>query len=215
LPDLDDAFWQEIFERTIDLIVSIWLDAMWEGALSVVGVMDEAGLPHVDEGALYDSILDWISQNAPYQASLIWETTRSAVEKAIELWNGEDEQQLEDLLEPIFGESRAETIGMTEAILAATMGNLLGWDIYGIIEEVIWMTAEDERVCPICRPKHETVIQLYDALYGGDRPPAHARCRCWLEAILILKNVPVIYEAVKSGRVSLENIMEVARVVQV
>jgi hypothetical protein len=38
----------------------------------------------------------------------------------------------------------------------------------------IWQTSNDERVCPICGPKHGKEIT------DGKFPPAHPRCRCWV-----------------------------------
>lgn len=42
-----------------------------------------------------------------------------------------------------------------------------------------WLTADDERVCPICGPLDETVIGQ-DELFKGkwEVPPAHPHCRC-------------------------------------
>ena len=36
----------------------------------------------------------------------------------------------------------------------------------------IWMTANDELVCPICAPRNERPIT------NGEYPPAHPNCRC-------------------------------------
>ena len=69
------------------------------------------------------------------------------------------------------------------------------------------MTAVDDRVCPICGPLHNTIVDLSGgwtftqemldanpalarALRGPQtilRPPAHVNCRCWLQ--------PVVFEA--------------------
>ena len=210
---LDEAFWQDELAKIMEMIIAIWRDAGWSAAMAVIEVMNEAGMPPVDEAEVYAALLDWIATNAPYQAALILQTTREAVEKALALWDSEDEEALAALLEPIFGEARAESIGITEAVLAFAIGNLLAWQTYGVIEEVIWMTSDDERVCVICRPLHETVIALGDALYGGQRPPAHTRCRCWLEAILVLQKVPSLADALFAGLITRERLEQVACVI--
>ena len=65
------------------------------------------------------------------------------------------------------------------------------------------MTAKDERVCPICKPLHNTVVSLDGAwtadvddagnfinvreAAGGEgvmAPPVHPRCRCWLQPVI-------------------------------
>jgi SPP1 gp7 family putative phage head morphogenesis protein len=213
MPQLDEAFWQEEYARILNLIVSIWLETAWAAALAVMAVMNEAGMPAVDEAVVYANILDWIGANAPQEAALILQTTKEAVDKAIEQ-AGDDKELLALLLEPIFGPERAETIGLTEAIIGTTIGNLLAWQSYGIIDEVIWMTAEDERVCPICRPRHEEVIKLSDAT-GGYRPPAHPRCRCWLEAILILVKHKTLADALFAGIIEMEQLEAIAYVIEV
>lgn len=48
-----------------------------------------------------------------------------------------------------------------------------------------WFTVQDERVCPICAPLHGQIV-AFDASFSslgflGLSPPAHLRCRCFLE----------------------------------
>lgn len=43
----------------------------------------------------------------------------------------------------------------------------------------VWVTAEDERVCPTCWPLHGTVALLGSSFPGGYMmPPVHPSCRC-------------------------------------
>ena len=71
---------------------------------------------------------------------------------------------------------RAEMIAITETTRAVVEGeraiirNLERESGQAMIP--IWMTANDERVCPICSPRDNQVIA--DGIY----PPAHPRCRC-------------------------------------
>ena len=71
---------------------------------------------------------------------------------------------------------RAEMIAITETTRAVVEGeraiirNLERESGQAMIP--IWMTANDERVCPICSPRDNQVIT--DGIY----PPAHPRCRC-------------------------------------
>lgn len=53
-----------------------------------------------------------------------------------------------------------------------------------LLAQVRWVTANDERVCPICRGLDGRVSSLLDA--GRNKPPAHPNCRC--------NEVPVIAE---------------------
>lgn len=47
------------------------------------------------------------------------------------------------------------------------------------VKKLIWFTAEDERVCPICEPNHNAVV-LRGATFpsGTTKEPAHIQCRC-------------------------------------
>lgn len=54
--------------------------------------------------------------------------------------------------------------------------------------EVRWMTVRDSRVCPICMPLHGQVIGFLETFHStdapgweGNGPPAHVRCRCYVE----------------------------------
>jgi len=79
-------------------------------------------------------------------------------------------------LEKLYSPVRAEMIAVTETTRAVVEGER------AYVEELaketgqemvpIWMTANDELVCPICGPRHEKPIT--DGFY----PPAHPRCRC-------------------------------------
>lgn len=57
-----------------------------------------------------------------------------------------------------------------------------------LLSQVRWVTARDERVCPICRGLDGQVSSLFD--FSRPRPPAHPNCRCGelpviLESLLI------------------------------
>ena len=49
-----------------------------------------------------------------------------------------------------------------------------------------WLTAEDEKVCPICGGmREETVLWNEPFSNGSDYPPAHPRCRCHYKIIFV------------------------------
>jgi len=83
-------------------------------------------------------------------------------------------------LEPLFDKQRATTIAITETTNAATQSEMAMVNYleatYPTIHFVgYWITANDDRVCDICGPKHGKIIE--DAEY----PPAHVNCRCEVE----------------------------------
>lgn len=83
---------------------------------------------------------------------------------------------LREDLEKWYSPVRAEMIAVTETTRAAVEGERamvaqLEKET-GIRMIPIWLTMNDERVCPVCGPRHEQPIT------DGKFPPAHPRCRC-------------------------------------
>jgi hypothetical protein len=90
-------------------------------------------------------------------------------------WNiGQLTTELERWYDPV----RAEMIAVTETTRAAVEGERAYVEQLrrelGVNLVPVWNTANDERVCPICGPKHRK--EITDGVY----PPAHPRCRCYL-----------------------------------
>lgn len=87
-----------------------------------------------------------------------------------------------DWQDAVFGEGRAEAIAITETTDAISTAET---EAAGIITNSTsphvlvgtWITAEDERVCPICAPLHGTTTDVYSRTFRNG-PPAHPRCRC-------------------------------------
>ena len=87
--------------------------------------------------------------------------------------------------------NRLQVLARTEIIRASALGSvatfrqnedvLRGWE---------WLTAEDERVCPICAPLDGRIFDLngntLDGKGGASHsvPPAHPQCRCSLAPAL-------------------------------
>lgn len=83
-----------------------------------------------------------------------------------------------------FDAARAQTIGVTETTVLASRGYTDAVDETadetGQTFEVWWVTAKDDRVCPICGPLHARPRAVWsDAFPNG--PPAHPNCRCTLD----------------------------------
>ena len=84
---------------------------------------------------------------------------------------------------------RAFAIARNESFTAVAQGRQMYWDQLvdrGVLDPATlrkWITAEDERVCPICRPMHNQVRGLnepFEKGLGGTTltTPAHVTCRC-------------------------------------
>jgi SPP1 gp7 family putative phage head morphogenesis protein len=113
----------------------------------------------------------------------ITDTTRKQTQKAISDWivSGAPLDALETALGGIYGTSRAERIAATEATRVFSMGNQQAFESTGLIDEVQWMTARDDLVCPICGELDGTTLGVGDI---DAFPPAHISCRCWVQPIL-------------------------------
>lgn len=90
-------------------------------------------------------------------------------------------------LASIFGVDRAASIGITETTGAVTAGErwVFAWatdNVLGDDREVerTWHTEGDARVCEICRPLDGREEDYWRRLFP-DGPPAHPRCRCWID----------------------------------
>ena len=80
----------------------------------------------------------------------------------------------------MIGKTRATTMARTETINAFTQGAELRYAQAGI-EKMEWLTANDDRVCPICGPLDGTVFSIKSS---HPRPPIHPNCRCALIPVI-------------------------------
>lgn len=120
----------------------------------------------------------------------ISETTRREIQElvgrqAAEGWSAE---QLADEIRELAGvhaRARAELIARTETAAAYSRASLLAYEQSGVVASVEWLTAEDERTCPVCAPLDGQRAALGDTFAGGvAHPPAHPGCRCAISPIV-------------------------------
>jgi SPP1 gp7 family putative phage head morphogenesis protein len=136
-----------------------------------------------------------VRQAREYAGTLITQIddhTLDATRQAIASW-AESGAPLPDLIEqltPLFGEERAGRIATTEVTRSFADANRAAYEESGIVQQMEWRTAVDEKVCPICGPLHEERRDL-DESFGEDvfgeemlNPPAHPNCRCWIAPVV-------------------------------
>lgn len=76
-------------------------------------------------------------------------------------------------------EWRVERVVQNELVGAYNEGSYRTYQASGIVNETKWITASDERVCPICAPNQGKHVRMGDSYpSGNDKPQAHTRCRC-------------------------------------
>lgn len=92
-------------------------------------------------------------------------------------------RQIADRVDKI-GITRARTLARTEIVRAHHQANIQEFKSAGIEEvEVVaeWVTAGDDRVCPICEPMNGKIFTI-DA--AGGMLPKHPNCRCVVTPVL-------------------------------
>lgn len=71
----------------------------------------------------------------------------------------------------------------TDTIFVTEETRILAEMIQNAFPYYRYMTEEDSRVCPYCRPLNGLVFDTIDARVGYNLPPMHPRCRCRIEAM--------------------------------
>lgn len=133
-----------------------------------------------DEDLLGD-LATWAARYADERAAQMTESTIRAIQRAREA----AEDGVVDwmvITERLFGDVRAGLVGITEATQVLSVAAQVHAERLakqGVETVTRWLTAEDERVCPICRPlDHQPQSRWKERFPDG--PPAHPRCRCRL-----------------------------------
>jgi hypothetical protein len=164
--------WHDIQKDVEPVLLDIFL-------MQAEGLMAEIGI-----GANWDLVNTTASQwSRRYTESMLQDLFNTRYDHLNEIiprfyeegWNlGQLRTDLERYYSPV----RAEMIAVTETTRAAVEGERALVEALqkesGIAMVPIWQTSNDERVCPICGPKHGKPIT------DGQYPPAHPRCRCWV-----------------------------------
>lgn len=87
---------------------------------------------------------------------------------------------------------RAERLGENEAFAASQMGKVIVWMTMAVDGELPpgtkkkWVTANDERVCPVCGPLDQDQVAIHSFFRTQDgqkfyAPGVHPNCRCQIE----------------------------------
>lgn len=179
LANLPDDFWDtasiELTTAVLPVILEVYLQSA-EALLSQSPI-------GVDWGLVNQAAINWASAYSFELIKRIVAVSRKAVADALTAYyqGGMTIGDLEAMLVPVFGPVRAEMIAVTEITRASVEGELaLVRQIEAENEHIKmiaeWQTNVDERVCLVCGPRNGK--KKGDG--WEDPPPAHPRCRCWL-----------------------------------
>lgn len=189
-------FWAEEDARLWTALRGAWEDVISENAVAIAVRMgaDEAMWRAVNERMLEWTNDYYVNPDAAAAGSIpnLNLTSRTQFAQVFADWQrGELEigttaeglPQLVQALEPIFGPARSEVIAVTEYTRIATESTLAAVRGNDTVTHVRWNSVADERVCPICGPRHGLTVEKGARGFGGGVgfPPAHPRCRCFLQ----------------------------------
>lgn len=148
----------------------------------------------VDWSLVNQAAIQWADRYSFELVTGINNTSRQAVSQTVSSFFREDLTmgELRQRLGSIYGPVRADMIAQTEVTRASVEGEMATAreiENQGIRMQKVWVTNRDEIVCPICQPLNNVRANTpgVDAVFvhpeSGvtyDAPPAHPRCRCWI-----------------------------------
>lgn len=181
---LDASFFAAGFwDREYILMAAAFAPAIEEIMLGGILFSTPEGL---DVSALFENQRIYAEQHAGELIRNINEVTRQRVNEMVQqsITEGWDIDTLTENLEEWFSETRARRIAITETTNAFGGGAQLANDelrAQGKNVALRWLTANDDRVCEICAPRH--------LKFQGDgwevAEAAHVGCRCdWVNEIV-------------------------------
>lgn len=184
---LDEIFWTNERERLYNILFPLILDSALTGAENAMtDLVVQIGVG-IDWALVNEAARDWARRYTFELVGGINQTSRNFLQKEISEWI-QSGQPLDDLIknvESMFSQKRAEMISITEVTRAFAQGNIASWKASEVVDGKRWNTAQDELVCPICSPLANTETSLSGNFEGGlDSPPAHVRCRCWIQPVV-------------------------------
>ena len=179
LPTADDDL-REALERLLSASAG-------RGARAAIEKMKQVYIG-VDWALVNEDARDWARRYSYDLVSLLDDNSRVMLQEAVSRWieSGEPLDVLVDDVARIFGAERARLIAVTEATRAYAEGSFTSYEQAGFnrrppeadrppahpgcrcwvslaqpepgLWEYVWLTAVDERVCPVCSVRHMTSI---------------------------------------------------------
>ena len=184
LANIPPEYWQGGWKDIQKDVEPILVDTYIEAAMDLA---DGIGIG-IDFDNVNRAAVNWARQHSEEVMQQIWLRTHEYTLDVLSRYSGVGEviaqgyeegltiREISERLERMFSPVRAERIAVTETTRAVVEGERAY--VAELERETgqrmipIWMTANDELVCPICAPKNEKPIT------NGDYPPAHPNCRC-------------------------------------
>jgi len=186
-------------QPAVDAIARTLYDAAGAGVNIALDQLERIGIGF-DYTLVNTRAQDWARKYSYELIAGINDTTKQAVQQAVERWygNGEPLSALIDDLQPTFSKRRARLIAVTETTKASATGSREGFKESGVATGMVFKTSRDERVCPHCGSLDGKVVGLDGSFYDElapelqsklkrrfDVPPVHPGCRCRIAAQVV------------------------------
>lgn len=151
----------------------------------------------LDEETATRQARDWAAERAKQQAGGWVENSQEILRRRQQEWGSRpigtdgaslgggslvpDDDEVDDVLDLLFGEDRIERLVATETTVAQHAGSELAVAFtVGLSRDDKWITERDSKVCKVCNSLSNTTRDTWSALMP-DGPPAHPNCRCWID----------------------------------
>lgn len=178
----DAQFWQDEEAALYEELLPLFLAALAAGMDGGTEILPSNLQALVNPNVFNQAAIDYARDYRYTYIRDITETTRKQTQDAMVNWiqSGSSLDALEQSMAGIYGETRAARIAATEATRSFSQGNMTAWESTGFVTSGIWMTSQDERVCPICSSHDGEHVGIGDI---DAAPPnsSHPGCRCWLQ----------------------------------
>ncbi len=186
IENMTDDVWQAINAQYSTAVLPE-LERIFEAAAAAQ--LAEMGIG-VEWGLINERAAQWAADYGYTLIKGINDTNRKLTQQAVSNFyrNKSTIGDLKKKLQSTYGPVRAEMIAVTETTRAAAEGDKAYVNILrqqGVKLVGIWQTNVDDRVCPICGPRHDK--QEGDGWI--DPPPAHIRCRCLIRYQAVIPEV--------------------------
>lgn len=160
----------------------------WAGEQGGQAALDKLGVDAIF-GLVNKELLDYFDDYTQLLIQTLDETTKKWIAETLQ--NGKTQGLTPDQISNLLVDEgkgitkiRAERIVLTETAKAMSRVELETYRRYGV-EEKIWRTSRDERVCPVCAPMDGERRKVKDNFSQGiEGPPAHVSCRCYMEQVV-------------------------------
>lgn len=191
LGDLFDP--QEWIGITIDLATPILTQLAKDeatAALAMIGAQHQDILADQQTRAALDQ---GISKMARSYNETTLEQLKKVLGDKLTQEGGTNLKELTDAVDGVYSfadERRAGLIAKTESFRAANWANREAWAQSGVVKALMFYTAEDDRVCPICASLDGTEVGIEDKFFNdeysdGMAPPVHPDCRCYIRPSVV------------------------------